>query len=92
MNRRMSEADASSSSSSSTTVVNTKSLIAEWRALGERVKEKNAKKYYLYVAREVANELQDGNKEGYLCLEKQPSGVSQSIYIYCLTHLTTSNN
>ena len=48
--------------------------LAEWKKLSERVKSKHRKKYFRYAVREIANELQDGNPDNFLHIEKQPSG------------------
>ena len=70
----MADANEASSSGSVKTTASKKDLLTQWRSLGEKVKEQTPKHFFKVVAREVANELYDGNRDNYIKLDKQPAG------------------
>ena len=91
-------ADSSSSSSSSKATAKpagTKEKIAQWEKLTAELKEKVPRKLFKLAARVVANEIQEGNRNGYIQYENKPKGstpVSNLYYVYELGSILMSDS
>lgn len=79
--------DASIGGATSSSQMTLQQEFTEWRDRCEELKNKDPKKFFRIVARYVANELNDGNRDDFIKLEKQPTASNYILYMIILNYL-----